>query len=102
MVIEILYFDGCPNVDVVVQRVREALEVEHVAADVRLVEVHGEEDAIARRFLGSPTIQVNGLDAELAARSRRDFGYMCRTYNTPPGLSGAPSVQTIINALRTA
>lgn len=100
VVIEILYFDDCPNLDVTVQHVREALEAEQIVADVRLVKVHDQEDAVARRFLGSPTIRVNGQDAERAARSRRDYGLMCRTYQTPSGMSGAPSMQTIVDALR--
>ena len=32
------------------------------------------------RFLGSPTVQVNGLDIDPAAHAREDFGYSCRHY----------------------
>jgi hypothetical protein len=100
MTIEILYFEGCPNSGPALQRVREALESQHLCADVRMVEVRDQEDAAARRFLGSPTIQVDGQDVERDARSRRDYGFMCRTYPTPFGTSGMPSMQTIVSAIR--
>ena len=39
------------------------------------------EDAKQMRFLGSPTVQINGKDVEPAARSRSNFGFSCRPYN---------------------
>ena len=99
MTIEILYFAGCPSSVPALERVRAALESKHVLAAVRMVEVYDQEDAVARRFLGSPTIQVDGQDVEREARSRRDFGFMCRTYRTPSGMTGVPSMQMIMGAI---
>ena len=64
-----------------------------------MIEVHDHEDAVARRFLGSPTIQVNGQDVEPDARSRRDYGFMCRTYRTSPGMNGVPSMEMMVGAI---
>jgi hypothetical protein len=33
------------------------------------------------RFLGSPTVRINGMDIEPSARSRNYYGMMCRTYD---------------------
>lgn len=100
MTIEILYFEGCPNSDAARSRVHEALAAERVAGDVRMVEVHDAEEAMARRFLGSPTIQVDGRDVEPEARLRRSYGFMCRTYRTTSGLAGVPPMQLVADALR--
>lgn len=54
------------------------------------------DDVVRTRFLGSPTVQVDGVDIEPAARRRTDFAMSCRIYDTPDGL---PSEQMIVNAL---
>ncbi|GAC1403128.1 MAG: hypothetical protein NVSMB64_04240 [Candidatus Velthaea sp.] len=100
MKIEILYFDGCPNSDEALQRVRAALASAGVVADVRMTDIRDADDAVARRFLGSPTIQINGIDAEPEARNRSDYGYMCRTYRTADGAQGVPSLHTLTAAIR--
>jgi copper chaperone CopZ len=58
-----------------------------VNASIEEVEVRDADDAEGLRFLGSPTVVVNGVDIEPDARYRTDFGFCCRTYNgkgTPP------------------
>jgi hypothetical protein len=50
---------------------------------VRLVNVETPEDTQRLRFLGSPTIRVNGHDVEPGADQRQDFAYACRIYRTP-------------------
>ena len=69
MRIEVLFFDGCPNRGPAVERLQEVLGEEGISAEV--VEVIVTEQSMARelRFLGSPTVRVNGLDAEPAARN---------------------------------
>ena len=98
--IEVLSFDGCPNRDLALQRLREAIDAERFTADVTEVNVIDPAAAEAMRFLGSPTIRVNGLDVEPSARSSDQFGFMCRTYLNEYGAEGAPSVESIRDALR--
>src|SRR5712691_1946396 len=60
--VEILYFDGCPNHEpalALVQRVSDELGVK---PEIRLVNVPDPETAQRVRFLGSPTIRVDGRD----------------------------------------
>lgn len=79
--IEILYFEGCPNHKPAVELAREVVNELGIDAAILEVEIRGPEDALRLRFLGSPSILVNGVDVEPAARARSDFGYSCRTYD---------------------
>jgi hypothetical protein len=102
LVVEVLFFAGCPN-----QAGAQAL-VEWVTAeagvdpDVRLVRVEGAEDARRLRFLGSPTVRVNGHDVEPGADQRQDFAYACRIYRTPLGVKGQPEASWLRAALHAA
>lgn len=97
MQIEILYFEDCPNHLATVERINAILREEGYRADVREVLVPDGETAQRVSFLGSPTVRVNGIDIEPAARSRKDFGLMCRRY-----AGGAPSHELIRAAIRSA
>ena len=81
MRIEILFFRGCPNHSPAVELVQDVVAELGVHADVTEVELADPADAGRLRFLGSPSIRVNGADVEPAARSRTDFGFSCRTYD---------------------
>jgi hypothetical protein len=101
-VVEILYFDGCPNhqpARELVERVAVDLAIE---LDVRLVNVQTPEDAQRLRFLGSPTIRVNGEDVEPAAAERTNYVHSCRVYRTHTGLVGQPDERWVRHALGAA
>lgn len=96
MQIDILYFDGCPNHQPTAELVREVVRTLGVEATIREVEVRNTEDAARLKFLGSPTVQVNGEDVDPGARSRGDYSFSCRMY----GRSGSPSRDLIERALQ--
>jgi hypothetical protein len=99
--VEILFVDGCPNVEGAIERVRDALEAENAeGVDLKFVLVEGEEDARKRRFLGSPTVLVDGEDVDPGARGREGYGVQCRVYAYGEGHDGAPPVEWIQAALR--
>jgi hypothetical protein len=102
MNIEILYFEGCPNHKPVLQRVQEILREEGMSAEISQIQVC--DPAVAREigFLGSPSVRVNGLDVEPAARAAHEHGVMCRTYVRETGREGLPSREMIRQALREA
>jgi hypothetical protein len=101
MEIELLFFEGCPNSDVALERVYEATAAERIAASVQMVEILDADHAIAHHFLGSPSIRIDGEDVEMEARVRTDYGFMCRTYPGPDGgIAGAPSVELISSAIK--
>lgn len=97
MLVEVLYFDGCPSHD----RLMPALLALTSSRDVEIVErrVQTLEDADAFRFLGSPSLRVNGRDIERGAEHRTDYGMKCRLYRSPSGLSGVPPQELIKRAL---
>ncbi len=99
MRVEVFYIDGCPNRQTAVERVTEAIRELGIAGEVLETAVNDSEAASALRFLGSPTIQINGVDAEPAARTSDQFGIMCRTYQDGPRREGVPSKKIIREAL---
>jgi copper chaperone CopZ len=102
MKIEVLYFDECPNHSPAVDRIREVLKEEGISAHVSEVKVADERAAQAIGFLGSPSIRVDGVDVEPAARSSKDYGMMCRTYLEGGKRVGVPSSESIRAAIREA
>ncbi|GAB6987312.1 DF family (seleno)protein [Nocardioides pyridinolyticus] len=98
MKVELLYFDGCPNWTVADERLAEALRVvslDDVTVHRRKVET--EQNAIAVRFTGSPTVLVDGRDP--FATGDEQVGLACRVYATPQGLAGSPSLAQLVEAL---
>jgi hypothetical protein len=99
MKVQVLYFDGCPNHAGLVPHLRELLDSRSVAAEIELVRVDNADAAERERFLGSPTVRVDGEDVEPGAADRSDFGLKCRLFATPDGLQGTPPDEWIIAAL---
>jgi hypothetical protein len=98
--VEVLVFDGCPNVDATLGRARAAIAATNARADVQLVRVESDEEARRLRFLGSPTVRVDGVDVDGSANLRDDFGLQCRIYSVGGRLQGAPPMDWIAAALR--
>jgi hypothetical protein len=97
--VEILYFDGCPNharAQALVERVADELVFE---VQLDQVEVHDADAAVALRFLGSPTIRVDGHDVEPGADARTEYVFACRVYRTEGRVRGEPDEQWIRDAL---
>lgn len=99
MTIELLSFDGCPNHEAFLPHLRDLLRRHGVEGDVRVRMVPTAEDAERERFLGSPTLRVDGTDVDPGAAGRGDFGLKCRLYATPEGLRGTPPDAWVLAAL---
>lgn len=102
MKVEVLYFDGCPNHEALLPRLRELLQSSDANADIELMRVEDAEVAERERFLGSPTVRVDGEDVEPGAAERSDFGLKCRLFATPDGLRGMPADAWVLAALQSA
>lgn len=101
MDIALRYFDGCPNWRSTYERLATVLEELGLAdVDIALERVESPEDADRVRFVGSPTILINGRDA--FPSQERPFGLTCRIYETPDGLAGSPTADQLRLALRSA
>src|ERR687887_2588879 len=97
--IELLYFDGCPNHEALLTHVRELVEHVEPAPDVVVRRIADDGAAQRERFLGSPTVRVDGRDIEPGADQRLDYGMKCRLYGTPTGLAGIPEDAWLFRAL---
>jgi len=89
-VVEVLSFAGCPNRDPAIALVQAVIDESQVDAELRVIDVEDESRARELRFLGSPTIKINGRDIEPGADTRRDYSLSCRVYRTEAGLRGQP------------
>lgn len=99
MIVEVLYFDGCPNHEALVPHLEQLLRSAKVPATIALRRIDDDEAAQQARFLGSPTVRVDGRDVEPGAEGRGDFGLKCRLYRDASGLRGAPLDEWVLDAL---
>jgi hypothetical protein len=95
MMIEVLYFEGCPNFEATLSLANEVLSELGLSATVREVEVRTPEDAEQLRFIGSPSVRVDGKDIEPSAESRTEYAMSCRLY----GDRGLPPKELLVAAL---
>jgi hypothetical protein len=97
MLIELLYVPGCLNHQPALRRLREAMRSEAVDAPIREIPVMDSRAALSLRFPGSPTVRINGLDAEPI--EQQPFGLACRLYS---GSDRLPSEKTLQRAISVA
>ena len=63
------------------------------------VEVQDDDHAQQLRFLGSPSLRVNGLDVEPDADQRTGYGLQCRVYTAADGTTGTPPDSWVLAAV---
>lgn len=97
MLIEVFYVPGCPNHAPTVAAVRLALDAQSVNAEIREILVNDDATAQAIKFAGSPSVRINGVDAEPS--NAQSFGLSCRIY---AGGSGVPPQATLRCAIEAA
>lgn len=102
MRIELLYIERCPGYEALRPRVDRLLAQAGVAAPVDERRVESEADARRERFLGSPTLRVDGVDVDPGAARRTDYGVRCRLYRADGGLRNTPPDAWVLAALERA
>ena len=95
MRIEVLFVSNCPNHAPTVSLVRSVAEELGITTPVVEVEIRDLSDARQHRFLGSPTVQVQGQDIEPERRQDQNYGLSCRMY----GNSGVPPRELVASAI---
>ncbi len=93
MLIELLYFDGCPSWEKSLENLKAALAAEGLQAGIRLVRVEDDDQAAQMKFLGSPSFRVDGVD--LWPEERQRYNLNCRVFGTPGGITGVPTVEML-------
>ncbi len=72
--IEILVAPGCASRQQTEDLVAELLTRNSIKAKTEVIMVSDAEQAAAIRFLGSPSVRINGIDVEPEARERKEYG----------------------------
>ena len=99
MRVSFLYYEDCPSHDFTLERLREVMDEEGIPGEVEVVKVQTEEQARELRFIGSPTIRVDGQDIDPPSDAR--YALTCRAYRFEDGrISPLPSKDMIRRALR--
>ena len=69
-----LFAPGCASRHDTMALVAKAVGELELSANIREIVIAYPEEAARSRFLGSPSLRVNGRDIEPAANDRTDFG----------------------------
>jgi hypothetical protein len=88
--VEVLSFQGCANRQQALDLVRRVAGELGLEPEIRTVDVPDLDAAERQRFLGSPTIRVDGRDIEPGAEARTEYVQACRIYQTATGPRGLP------------
>jgi Thioredoxin domain len=74
--LQVLYVEGCANTPATIEMIRQVAASLGIQIDLSMVLVKTAQQAHEMRFLGSPTVLVNGLDMDPSARHSTAFGFM--------------------------
>jgi hypothetical protein len=100
--VELLFWDGCPSHPQALEELRAAMAALGLDPDQVLVrEVDTEQGADRERFVGSPTIRIDGAD--LQDPGNEPAALSCRVYHRRDGrVSPVPDPADVRDALRNA
>ena len=99
MRVSFLYYEECPSYDLALERLREVMDEEGIPGEAEVIKVETEEQARELRFVGSPTIRVDGQDIDPPNDSR--YALTCRAYRLADArTSPLPSKDMIRRAFR--
>jgi hypothetical protein len=95
--VEFLYFKSCPGHKQALINLKAALEDSKISADLTLINVTSEAQAMKVGFQGSPSIRVNGKDID---GRNEGYSYGCRIYQVGGKISPFPTKEYIRQKLR--
>jgi hypothetical protein len=100
--IELLFWDGCPSHPKALAELRAAMaDLELNPSEVIVSEVKTQTEAELERFVGSPTIRIDGVDVQ--PPGEEPAGLTCRVYHRRDGrISPTPDPADVRDALRAA
>lgn len=100
MKITFLYYEGCPSHDVALDRLHQVMVEEDVRAEIEVIKVETDEQAQRLRFIGSPTLRLDGQDIDPPPPDAY-YALTCRAYRLDDGrISPLPSPDLIRRALQ--
>jgi hypothetical protein len=97
--VSFLYYEECPSYDLALERLREVMAEVDTPGELEVIKVETEDQARQLRFVGSPTIRVDGRDIDPPSDPR--YALSCRVYRLEDDrISPLPSKEMIRRALR--
>jgi hypothetical protein len=102
MHVELLFWEGCPSYPRALADLRMAMrEFGLDPNDVEIRDVISDADAMRERFVGSPTIRIDGAD--VSPVESEPYGLTCRLYHRRDGrVSPTPDPADLRDALQAA
>lgn len=95
--LELLYFDDCPSWKNALEGLQAILDEHEISAQISTIRVETHDEAQRHKFVGSPTIRLNGID--LFPTDQDNYALGCRVYPTPEGLKGWPTKEMFLKRL---
>lgn len=90
MKIEFLYFDGCPNHEIALSNLQTVLDKAGIKDKIEVINIVNSDDVTRHRFLGSPSIRIDGIDLEISEDEATAYSMRCRLYKNGPAMQGYP------------
>ena len=91
--IELQYFEGCPNSDLLKSNTRKAVNYFEEFIDYKERLITSSKEASRIKFRGSPTLLINNIDFENREEPQTG-GLNCRVY-----FEGIPSIEQIMERI---
>jgi hypothetical protein len=98
----VLLVAGCPERDAAIALVHRACVELGSSAEIRVIDIPDQQAAEQARFLGSPTIRVDGRDVDPDADRYAEYICSCRIYQGQHGPRGLPEEAWVHQALQDA
>ena len=99
LVVEVLYVEHCPNFPAAVALVERVAADLAVEADVQTTMISDQAAAERTRFVGSPTVRVDGRDVDPDGELAAEYTLECRLYWHEHRLAGYPQERLVRDAL---
>ena len=74
ILVRVLHTPGCPNLTPTINLIERIGSELGIAISINKVLISAPDQAVELRCLGSPTVQINGIDIEPTARGSMNFG----------------------------
>jgi hypothetical protein len=99
LVVEVLYVEDCPTFAAALALVQRVVTELGVDAEVRTTVIGDQAAAERARFVGSPTVRVNGRDVDPDGELDAEYTTECRLCWHEHRLAGHPQERSIREAL---
>ena len=99
LVIEVLYVEHCPCVPAALSLVHRICAELGIDTEVRTILVTDQAAAERARFVGSPTVRVDGRDVDPEGELAAEYTLECRLYWHEHRLAGYPQECLVRDAL---